>query len=81
MNLTIQYYALFREQIGTSQQVFATDATTIANLLQHLAEFVTFSFPLVVAVNNQIVPEQDFNILGLFGEGDKIAIMPPFAGG
>ena len=81
MHLTVKYFGEIREQLGIAQQNIITKATTISRLLEELAEIFPQQIPLIVTVNNQIVPPQDYEIPGAFRGGDTIAIMPPFVGG
>ncbi|HSN70601.1 MAG TPA: MoaD/ThiS family protein [Steroidobacteraceae bacterium] len=77
--LTIQYFALFREQAGTSEESITTSAETPAALYAELRERHPFRLPaeqLKVAVNAEFAdwatPLRD---------GDIVVFIPPVAGG
>jgi molybdopterin converting factor subunit 1 len=77
--ITVQYYALLREQAGRRDEVLATDAVTAAQLYAQLAQRYPFTLPaqvLRVAINAEFAewhtPLQD---------GDAVVFIPPVAGG
>jgi len=79
MRLTIQYYALMREQAGRSQETLETSATTPADLYQELVDRYGFTLPreqLKVAVNSEF---SDW--ARKLSEDDAVVFIPPVAGG
>lgn len=79
MRLTIQYFALLREQRGRDAETVELDAATPAALYQALAQKHGFTLEpasLKVAVNDDFAawetPLQD---------GDRVVFIPPVAGG
>jgi molybdenum cofactor guanylyltransferase len=79
IKLKVQYYALFREQAGRSEEMFDTFATTPAELyreLQHRHPFQLTQQQLKVAVNADF---QDWN--APLANGDTVVFIPPVAGG
>lgn len=77
--LRIQYFAVLREQVGISEECFATTASNPAMLYSELLKVRPLKLPqtlLKVAVNAGFVgwdhPLED---------GDKVVFIPPVAGG
>jgi molybdopterin-guanine dinucleotide biosynthesis protein A len=79
MQLTIQYFALLREQAGRSQETLETEAATPADLYTELAARYRFTLSreqLKVAVNS------DFSDWSRrLVAGDSVVFIPPVAGG
>jgi molybdopterin-guanine dinucleotide biosynthesis protein A len=79
MQLTIQYFALLREQAGRSQETLETEAATPADLYAELAARYRFTLSreqLKVAVNS------DFSDWSRrLVAGDSVVFIPPVAGG
>jgi len=79
MQLTIQYFALLREQAGRSQETLETEAVTPADLYAELAARYRFTLSreqLRVAVNG------DFSDWSRrLVAGDSVVFIPPVAGG
>ncbi|HLW03923.1 MAG TPA: MoaD family protein [Ktedonobacterales bacterium] len=81
MNITIRYFARFREVAGRSSEPFALeDSATVAQAAQallarypDLAELLPRS---IYAVNRQYVPAET-----PLREGDELVFIPPMAGG
>jgi molybdopterin-guanine dinucleotide biosynthesis protein A len=77
--LRIQYYALFREQAGRSEETLETNAGTPAELYRELQSRYPFQLApsqLKVAVNADF---RDWN--APLAAGDTIVFIPPVAGG
>jgi molybdopterin-guanine dinucleotide biosynthesis protein A len=78
-SLRVQYYALFREQAGRSEETIETRATTPAELygeLQARHPFKLAREQLKVAVNSDF---SDWN--ARLANGDTVVFIPPVAGG
>jgi molybdopterin-guanine dinucleotide biosynthesis protein A len=79
MQLSIQYFALLREQAGRSQETLETVAATPADLYAELQDRYGFTLPreqLKVAVNS------DFSDWSRrLVAGDSVVFIPPVAGG
>ena len=79
MQLTIQYYALLREQAGRSQESLRTWAATPSDVLTELTARYGFTLTrdqMKVAVNNEF---SDWS--RQLEPGDAIVFIPPVAGG
>lgn len=79
MQLTIQYFALLREQAGRSVETLETNAATPAALLSELTARYGFSLSreqLKVAVNSEFA---DWS--RPLAAGDSVVFIPPVAGG
>lgn len=77
--LTIQYFALLREQAGRSEETVATHAATAADLFAELHARHGFSLTrdrLKVAVNGEFA---DWS--RRLASGDSVVFIPPVAGG
>jgi molybdenum cofactor guanylyltransferase len=77
--LRVQYYALFREQAGRSEEMIDTTATTPAELYRELQARYPFQLApsqLKVAVNADF---RDWN--APLNAGDTVVFIPPVAGG
>ena len=79
MPLTVQYFALLREQAGRSQETLETQAATPADLYAELRARHPFTLSreqLKVAVNG------DFSDWSRrLAAGDSVVFIPPVAGG
>lgn len=79
MQLTIQYFALLREQAGRSEETLETRAATPADLYVELTARYRFTLSreqLKVAVNS------DFSDWSRrLAAGDSVVFIPPVAGG
>jgi molybdopterin-guanine dinucleotide biosynthesis protein A len=79
LRLRIQYYALFREQAGRSEETLETSATTPNALYRELQSRYPFQLDqsqLKVAVNADF---RDWN--SPLASGDTVVFIPPVAGG
>ncbi len=79
IRLRVQYYALFREQAGRSEETLETSATTPAELYRELQARHPFKLAqqqLKVAVNTDF---RDWD--APLASGDTIVFIPPVAGG
>jgi molybdopterin-guanine dinucleotide biosynthesis protein A len=79
MQLTIQYFALLREQAGRSEESLETSAATPADLFSELQARYAFSLSreqLKVAVNSEFC---DWS--RPLATGDAVVFIPPVAGG
>jgi molybdopterin converting factor subunit 1 len=79
ISLRIQYYALFREQAGRSEETIDTRASTPAELYRELQARYPFQLApaqLKVAVNADF---RDWN--APLTAGDTVVFIPPVAGG
>ena len=77
--LTIQYYALLRDQRGVAAETIDTSATNVAELYETLAPrhgFTLARTQLKVAVNDAFV---DWS--ASFAANDTVVFIPPVAGG
>jgi molybdenum cofactor guanylyltransferase len=79
LTLKVQYYALFREQAGRSEETLDTFATTPEELYRELQARYPFQLAqsqLKVAVNTDF---RDWN--SRLANGDTVVFIPPVAGG
>ncbi|HTX23903.1 MAG TPA: NTP transferase domain-containing protein [Steroidobacteraceae bacterium] len=79
MRITVQYYALLREQAGRSAETLTTEARTPRELYAELRKRHPFSLApemLRVAVNSEFGDWSQ-----PLGEGDAVVFIPPVAGG
>lgn len=77
--LTVRYFALFRENAGTGEEVVSLEVNTAAEVFARLAHRHGSSEPLghcKVAINDEIV-DWDASV----ADGDTILLFPPVAGG
>ena len=78
-NVTVQYFAILREQRGLSRETLATTAATPAALYDELRARHGFTLPterIRAAVNGDFVAS-DFAL----AEGSEVTFIPPVAGG
>lgn len=78
-NVTVRYFAMFRERAGVSAEAVATDAATAEQLFRQLQDRHGSAEPLghcKVAINDEMV-QWDSSI----ADGDVILLFPPVAGG
>ena len=78
-NLTVQYFAILREQRGLNSESLATAAATPAALYEELRARHRFTLPaerVRAAVNDEFVAAD-----APLREGDRIVFIPPVAGG
>lgn len=79
ITLTVQYFALLREQRGLNEENLATTAPTPAALYDELRARHGFTLPrdrVRAAVNDAFVRE-DVPLR----DGDRVVFIPPVAGG
>lgn len=79
VKLTIQYFALLREQAGKSEETLETRAATPADLFSQLRQRYGFTLSreqLKVAVNSEFADWSD-----TLAAGDAVVFIPPVAGG
>lgn len=77
--LTVQYFAVLREQRGVSSETCSTAASTLRELYAELKSSHGFSLPedrVKVAVNDEFA-DWDSQVL----ENSKVVFIPPVAGG
>jgi molybdopterin converting factor subunit 1 len=77
--ISVQYYALLREQAGRREETVVTQARTAAQLYAQLAERYPFTLPaqvLRVAVNAEFAEWS-----AALKDGDAVVFIPPVAGG
>jgi molybdopterin converting factor subunit 1 len=77
--LNVQYYALFREQAGISEESVTTGAATPTALYEELRERHGFNLApeqLKVAINAEFAPWG-----APLADGDTVVFIPPVAGG
>jgi len=78
-NITIEYFAILREERGQNSEAFRTSANTARELYEELRSKYTFSMSsssLKVAINSEF---KDWN--DEIFSGDIIVFIPPVAGG
>jgi len=79
MNITVQYFAILREQAGIGKETVTTDATSPQGLYKELADKHGFTLDgdiLKVALNSEFSSMSDS-----LKDGDTIVFIPPVAGG
>jgi molybdopterin synthase sulfur carrier subunit len=79
MNLHITYYASLREQCGRSEESVYTSASNPQELYDEQSARYALRWEtkhLTVAVNDQMVPWTE-----PLNDGDRVAFLPPVAGG
>ncbi|MCH2175141.1 MAG: MoaD/ThiS family protein [Lentisphaeria bacterium] len=79
MTYQLLYFAMFQDWAGKNEEQFSSAAATPAALYEELCKKYSINYPqrqLRVAVNDQFANwEQPLN------DGDRIAFIPPVAGG
>jgi sulfur-carrier protein len=79
MTISVQYFAILREQRGLAQEAIVTAAPTPAALYEELRERHGFTLPgdrIRAAVNDAFVDSG-----APLREGDRVVFIPPVAGG
>ena len=77
--LDIQYYAIFREQRGQSDEQLNTTADTAQALYAELSERHGFSMPIT---SLKVVLNEEFcDWDSPLNDGDTVVFIPPVAGG
>ena len=77
--LTVQYFAILREQRGAAEEKLATAAATPAALYAELRARHGFTLPadrVRAAVNDEFVAPT-----AALRDGDRVVFIPPMAGG
>ena len=77
--ITLQYYAIFREQAGVNEEQIRTEALTPAELYRSVKSKYKFTLPeeaVKVAVNDAF---SDWDVE--LKDGDTVLFIPPVAGG
>lgn len=78
-SVRLEYFAILRDQAGTSAERVETDAHTAAALYEELRERHRFKLELDrlrVAINGDFCP-----IDAPLADGDEVVFIPPVAGG
>ena len=79
MNITVEYFAQFRDLANCAGEVRQTLAESVSDLYQEVAQSHQFNLPiddLKVAVNEEFA---DWNYQ--LKDGDTVVFIPPVAGG
>ena len=79
ITVTVQYFAILREQRGLSEEKLTTSAMSLTALYDELRARHKFTLPgdrIRAAVNDAFVPSSSS-----LREGDRIVFIPPVAGG
>jgi molybdopterin converting factor subunit 1 len=79
ITVSIEYFAILREQRGLSRETLSTAAITPGALYDELRTRHAFTLPadrVRAAVNDSFVPNT-----AALKEGDRIVFIPPVAGG
>jgi molybdopterin converting factor subunit 1 len=79
ISLTVQYFAILREQRGLTEEKLATIAATPAALYDELRARHGFTLPadrVRAAVNDEFVSAS-----ATLRDGDRVVFIPPVAGG
>lgn len=79
MQVTIQYFAVLREERGLSSEFYETEAATLGDLYEELRNKHGFSLPvesLRVALNDEFSSWES-----LLPESAEVVFIPPVAGG
>ena len=79
INLTVQYFAILREQRGVTEEKLATAAATPTALYDELRARHHFTLPadrVRAAVNDEFVAAT-----ATLRDGDRVVFIPPVAGG
>jgi molybdopterin converting factor subunit 1 len=79
LTLTVQYFAILREQRGLTQETLTTSAATPTALYEELRARHAFTLPadrVRAAVNDDFV-----SATTPLREGDRLVFIPPVAGG
>ncbi len=79
MQLTVRYFASFRDSAGIDREELNTDVTTTGELFDALANKLQAGEPRAhckVAVNDELVDWSE-----PLHDGDEVLLFPPVAGG
>jgi molybdopterin synthase sulfur carrier subunit len=78
-NITVQYFAILREQRGLAVENLLTDVVTPLELYAQLQGDHQFSLPadrIRIAINDNFA-----DATSILREGDRVVFIPPVAGG
>ena len=77
--ITVEYFAILREQRGVREEELETAATTAGALYEELRarHGFTLGSPQVRAAVNDVFVEHNMRL----GDGDRVVFLPPVAGG
>lgn len=79
MTITVQYFAILREQRGITEEKLTTAAATPVALYEELRSRHQFTLPadrVRAAVNDEFV-----SATAPLSDGDRVVFIPPVAGG
>ena len=81
MELTVRFFALYRERAGASEQTFELPRdATVSDLLKAIRQRYPHLAPphvdIVAAVNAEYADKDT-----VLSEGDEVALIPPVSGG
>jgi molybdopterin converting factor subunit 1 len=79
INVTAQYFAVFREKAGQNLEAVATSAATAGELYAEVSARYGFADSMTrckVAINDELAPWS-----APLAEGDVVLFFPPVAGG
>lgn len=87
MNITLRYFAQFRERLGVADETLSLDDSspvTVATVVQCLAQrpgawatlFSQSETPLLCAINHEMA-----RFSSTVDDGDEVAFFPPVTGG
>ncbi|HTG01266.1 MAG TPA: molybdenum cofactor biosynthesis protein MoaE [Nitrospirota bacterium] len=80
--VTVKFFASLKDKAGASELQIAFSGGTVADLLQRVADAcpalaeMLSSGSLMISVNHEFVRQ-----IAHVGDGDEVALMPPFSGG
>jgi molybdopterin synthase sulfur carrier subunit len=79
LQVRVSYFAVLRERRGATQETLATDAATPRELYERLR--AQYQFPLTVRQARVAINDAFADWDAALGEGDRVAFIPPVAGG
>jgi sulfur-carrier protein len=79
MRVSVQYFALLREERGLNDEVVETTARTAEDL--YLSLRARHNFRLPVEMVKVSINDRFSDMRAELGEGDRIVFIPPVAGG